>query len=387
MMTWTTCCNKTRCLAVLFTLLFTLQLTGCRVIDTVKSLSGGTPMEEELMGNMPRFDTDAFNRFHFTMDVTAGSMDGEAKEINFSGVVETYKNISHLYNLDGNVPEETKAESWSSFSENVRYQKGADGWTMAELKDTQAVNKLAEALNVRDADLILTKNDSVCTLSWSFPIDARELFGPILESEAENLTGSGRVTAVFDPESHAFEHFTIVASAGNEEKDGVLLDAVFYWDTINSRTEGLKIPDEVSAGAYKAATGVNSVGYNEEVNPVAEDFMKAYGGTAEVTHYEDGAMMFWTFTKDDISAVVNYAVDKSASARFEESLTALSSVCGAPVEETENGRYFYNDETKELTYMAVLDHAYAEIIVAGSDDMNQADLRMPLIDYKSRLGV
>ena len=89
------------------------------------------------------------------------------------------------------------------------------------------------------------------------------------------------MTAVFDPESHAFEHFTIVASAGNEEKDGVLLDAVFYWDTINSRTEGLKIPDEVSAGAYKAATGVNSVGYNEEVNPVAEDFMKAYGGTAE----------------------------------------------------------------------------------------------------------
>ena len=362
MMTWTTCCNKTRCLAVLVTLLFILQLTGCGVIDTVKSLSGGTPMEEELMGNTPRFDADAFNRFHFTIDVTAGSMDGEAKEIEFSGVVETYKSISHLYNLDGNVPEETKAESWSSFSENVRYQKGADGWNMAEPKDTQAVNKLAEALNVRDADLILTKNDSVCTLSWSFPIDTRELFGPILESEAENLTGSGRVTAVFDPESHAFEHFTIVASAGNEEKDGVLLDAVFYWDTINSRTEGLKIP-------------------------VAEDFMKAYGGTAEVTHYEDGAMMFWTFTEDDTSAVVNYAVDKSASARFEESLTALSSVCGAPVEETENGRYFYNDKTKELTYMAVLDHAYAEIIVAGSDDMNQADLRMSLIDYKSRLGV
>ena len=191
-------------------------------------------------------------------------------------------------------------------------------------------------------------DSSTCTVSWEFLTDSTSLFGTFLEQDAGStqLSGKGRVTAVFDPKTFEFQYFTVVISAGDNTLSVTLLDMVLYWDTKNSTQHALVIPDTIQADAYKASTGVSSNGgYDEMINPLAEELIEVYGGTADVTHYEDGSSLFWTLEKEGQSVTINYTHEEDPVTRFEDSYEFLVSFYGEPAEETEDGAYFYSSDT------------------------------------------
>lgn len=381
---------RRRIISLLLLLSFTLSLTGCGAIEKVKALVDRTPLEEELLNNVPVMDENSFNRFLFDIKITAGTFNTDEEEFTMSGAVETYQRVSHLYNLKVDFQDTAyQAESWARFDTKERYVDLGDGWKTDDLKSEHPVTNLWSAINGRDTEMLLTNKDDICTLSWTFPANNGYLLETIMEQHTENadLDGYGRITAVFDPETHAFKHFTIVISAMNANQTGALLDAVFYWDEKNNKAKALEIPVDVSSAAYEASTGVGTDGgYDPKVNPMAEDFKKEYGGTAWLTHYEGGAHMFWTL-EGMPSATVNYVVGNDAETRYEESLEFLNAFYGAPVEETESGAYYYNASKGELTYIGHMDDSFAEIIITGNSEMTQGELRKPLIMYKSRLGI
>ena len=123
------------------------------------------------------------------------------------------------------------------------------------------------------------------------------------------------------------------------------------------------------------------------VNPLAEELIEVYGGTADVTHYEDGSSLFWTLEKEGQSVTINYTHEEDPVTRFEDSYEFLVSFYGEPAEETEDGAYFYSSGTGELAYMARGEDWYAEIIITGPAESTQGQLRKPLITYKSKLGI
>lgn len=383
---------KQKIIILLSVLCLIISLTGCSVVEKVKGFTNKPPAEEELLANIPKIDQTTFNRFLFDMNITVGNTSGEGDEFTMSGAVETYKNISHMYNLDiafVNSKYQGNAESWAKFDTNERYMNLGDGWTIGDIKNEHPIDDLIAAINERNTDMLLTMDDKVCTLSWTFSTDSNYLFGEFMDPYISdtNITGSGRITAVFNPETHEFEHFTFVISASNPEQAGALLDAVFYWDSVNDDTQALEIPLDVSNSAYKAATGVSTDGgYDPIVNPMAEDFIEVYGGTAEINHYGNDAVMFWTL-EGEISATVNYMAGDDAQAMFEEHYEFLKSFYGSTIEETDDGAYFYDEHIGELTYIGRVDNCYGEIIITGSPETSQGELRKPLITYKSRLGV
>ena len=156
----------------------------------------------------------------------------------------------------------------------------------------------------------------------------------------------------------------------------------------NSETEILEIPKEISSTTYKTETGVlTDGGYDDRVNPLAESFMKAYRGTTELTHYKDGASMFWTLAEDDRSATVNYIRTDSPETFYENDYSFLTSFFGEPVEKTDNDAYFYDASSGELTLITKGSDWYAELVITGTSDTTQGKLRKSLITYKSKLEI
>lgn len=369
----------------------TMFFTGCSAGSPAEFFNKG-PTEEELLQKIPTMDMSKFNRFLFNIDIVAGNNEGDGKEFNMAGALETYKTISHLYNLDISFVKsgyEAKAESWTNFNTGEVYKDLGEGWITGTIRNAHAIEDLADAINNRDTEMLLTATDSVCTLSWTFTTDNNYLFGKIISHYTmdKDLDGYGRITAVFNPETYEFQYFTFVISTSNKERAGALLDAVFYWEIMNSPTDALVMPEEVSRIAYKTATGVSSDGYDNIVNPIAEDFIKTYGGTAEVNHDNKGSYMFWTLEGEETSVTINYTRTDNPPALYDESHAFLISFYKEPAEETDNGTYFYDSSIGELTYMAKGGDWYAEIIITGKAGATQGELRKSLITYKSRLNI
>lgn len=373
--------------AVLAASAMALFFTGCGAVFK------DAPKEEELLACIPKIDTSAYNQFTFTMDVTAGNAAGDTGEFSMTGTVELQGGISHMHDLDITLVDSGRkinAETWVSFGAGKRYINIGEGFMEGEPPARNAINDLADAINARDTEMLLTADDSACTLSWTFPTDNRHLFGGMLGHFTDDLEleGDGRITAVFDPKTYEFEYFTFVISASNQKQDGALLDAVFHWDVKNDPAGSLRIPEEISAAAYETATGVSITGeYDETVNPLAEDLIKSYGGTAKTVKETDSAYMFWTLEDKDTSAAINYRKMADPASFFAESRSFLASLYGPAAEETENDACFYDAPSGQLIYIAKGDAWYAEVIITGKPDTPQGDLRKPFITYKAKLGI
>lgn len=370
----------------------TLSVTGCS-LDKVALREKG-PAAEELMAKVPKIDVTKYNRFVFDLNIYAGNREGDGKDYAMSSALETWEDMAHMYNTHVYFAKsgyEADTENWSDFAKDICWQDSGEGWTTDKTKNTMAIEYLETALNSRDQGIVLSMDDEVCTVSWAFPTDVEYLFGPILGhyTTDTNLNGYGRTTAVFDPKTFEFQYLTVVVSANNEELSGALLDMVLHWEIKNDREKALQVPDDVSNAAYLASTGVTTDGgYDEVVNPLAEKLVEQHGGTADVQHDSKGSYLFWTLRQDDgLSATAVYSREDDPVTRFEEGYGFLASLYGQPAEETEDGVYFYSQETGELAYMARGTDWFAEIIITGTPENSQGELRKPLITYKSRLGI
>lgn len=368
-------------------------LTGCGAVDKLSGMLYPAVSEDELSGGIPKLDVSAYNRFLFDMDITAGYIHGGSREVRISGSVELYDAISHLYEVDISDTQSedvVTAESWADFDTDIRYTDNGNGFMVDDIMNKHVVQNLADAINTRDTGRMLTADDSVCTLSWTFPTDGSYLFAYMTDDATDDadLQSMGRITAVFDPDTHKFRYFTFVISVSDNDQTVVVLDGVFYWDAKNVKGNALQIPNDVSGQAYKASTGISTNGgYDERVNPIAEDFMTAYGGEAEVMHYNKGASMFWTISDETGSATVNYAVADDSASLYDTSYSFLVSFYGEPVEETQSDAYFYDSSAGSLTYIALDNDRYAEIIITREPGASQAALRKSLVTYKARLGI
>lgn len=382
---------------ILASLMIMLIITGLHFagvsFEFVKRFITGAPTKEELLINIPEIDTSKYNRFLFTIDIDVGNVDGDGRDLKGSGAIELYKDISHMYNLDVTYSEsdyKTKKESWTDFNSGKAYEDRQEGWSMTSTETKESINKLADAINHRNNDTILTMNDTTCTLSWKFETDVDYLFSTLLSYHTEDLdlSGYGRVTAVFDPKTYEFQYFTVIVSANNSEQAGALLDSVFYWEVKNDGDKALSIPSNVITEGYAKETGVSMTGeYDPVVNPMAEELIKAYGGTAETVCDEISAALFWTVAENNISATINYWKTKNIEQVYKENFTILSSSYGEPVEKTDANAYFYDAKEGELTYIARGTDWYAEIIITGPSNISQGELRKSLITYKSRIKI
>lgn len=384
-----------RCLKLLLTALAAGIMICCigyginTLIENNKMDSAG----KDLITKIPDMDPSLYNRFLFTMNVTAGNTDGNTEEFSMSGAVETWEDISHMYNLNVSFPETEEpihVETWADHSIDIRYTDTGDGWAAENIDTKHTAKDLADIINSRNTDVDIHINDSAYTMAWVFPIDSLQLFGSMLERYTDDmdLEGYGRITAVFEPDTHEFRYFTIVISASNKERAGALLDAIFYWDKMNSKQDALQIPGDISCAVYESATGVSTDGgYDPEINPMAEKFIEVYGGSAKVTHYNDTASMHWTLEQEDMTADVTYIKTEDPDEFYEDEYTSFISMYGTAAEESEDSVYFYDMVSGQLTFLARTDNFYTKIIITGTQDMSQGDLRKPLIAYKSRLEI
>lgn len=384
-----------KCLKLLIVLALACMmfLTGCSVND-LPFLQEKAPTAEELLAKVPKVDGSRYNRFMFDLTILAGNRDGDGKDFSMSTVLETWGDMAHMYNTHtyyAKSGQEIDTESWSDYSKNTCWQNLGEGWTTDKVRNELAMDYLIKAMNDRSEGIVYMMNESKCTVSWTFPTDVEYLFGGLVSNYAANgeLKGYGRTTAVFDPVNYEFQYFTVVVSLNNEELPGALLDMVLHWDVKNDREKALAVPESISNEAYLAATGVSTDGgYDETVNPLAEKLVEIYKGTADVKHDEKGSYLFWTLKQEDgLSAAVTYAKEEDPVTRFEEGYNFLVSLYGEPEEETEDGAYFYNKEAGELIYMARGADWYAEIVITGTPENSQGELRKPLITYKSRIGI
>lgn len=353
----------------------------------------GTPTEEELLVTIPKINPSAYNRFLFSINIDVGNENGEGRDLKGSGAIELYKNISHMYNMKATFSDseyKTKKESWTDFDNGKAYEDRGDGWAMTDVRTKESIDRLVDVINNRDNDRIITMNNSTCTISWKFETDVDYLFHALLSYHTEDLdlSGYGRATAVFDPKTYEFQYFTVVVSANNSEQAGALLDSVFTWEIKNDRNKSLTIPSDIITTAYAKETGVTMTGgYDPVINPMAEDFIKAYGGTAETVRDTSSSSMFWTVAENDISSTVNYWKTKNVEQIYEENINTLSSCYGNPIEKTKTNAYFYNQKEGELTYVVKGTDWYAEIIITGPSDISQGELRKSLITYKSKIEI
>lgn len=369
-----------------------LLLSGCALEEFSFREKG--PTAEELMAKVPRMDKEKYNRFAFDLTIFAGNRDGDGKDYAMSTALETWGDMAHMYNTHVYFAKsgyEADTENWADFAKDICWQNAGEGWSTDKTKNTKAMDYLVTAMNDRSQGIVLTVEEDVCMVSWAFPTDVEYLFGPILGhyTTDTDLNGYGRTTAVFDPETYEFQYLTVVVSANNEELSGALLDMVMHWDVRNDKEKALEVPDSVSSVAYLASTGVTTDGgYDDVVNPLGEKLISLYGGTADVRHDDEGSYLFWTLKQEDgLSASVTYSREDDPVTRFETDYEFLSSLYGRPAEETEDGVYFYSQESGELIYMARGADWFAEIIITGTPENTQGELRKPLITYKSRLGI
>lgn len=365
-----------------------LLLTGCSV-NGLNGLMQLDVSKEVLLENLPRMDASATNCFRFSMAVTATDPNGMAKGYSLAGTLEICGSVSHMYGLDVRSGEGiigNGIETWADFTAGVRYTDMGGSLIIGKTDGDTAIKNLADAINGGNGDLSFASGKSGYAVSWAFPIDGGHLFSPTL-GDAAGISGSGRATAVFSPDTHEFSHFTFVISAS----DGgsiALLEAVFYWDIINGAGDALEIPLEVSSMAYEAATGVITDGtYDPDINPIAESFATSYGGTTEVTGYDGGSSMFWTGSSEGMSATVSYAKTADPDQLYDDSHAFLSLLYGEPAEETDDGTYFYSPGTGELVLITKGDGWYAEVIITAAPGTSQGELRKHLITYKSKLGI
>lgn len=368
-----------------------LYFTGFS-LEPLRRLVAKAPTEEELLSSIPEMDSNAYNRFLFSVKIDVGNESGDGKDFKGTGAVELYQNISHMYNADflfSVSGYQTKAESWSNFDTSEIYKDLGEGWVTSHVRTPDPIGMLRDVINNRDNDRILTMDSSTCTLSWKFDTDIDYLFSTIMSHYTDNLdlTGYGRATAVFDPSTYEFQYLTVIISANNSDQAGALLDSVFQWEAQNDTDKVLSIPETISSEVYQKETGITMTGgYDETVNPIAEDLIEAYSGTAETVKNSSEASLFWTVSDAGISSTVNYLKTGDPSQKYEESLTTLTSVYGEPVESEDSSACFYRAKTGELVYIAKTDDSYGEIIITGSES-SQAELRKSLVTYRAKLGL
>lgn len=376
---------------ILFIAVMVLTGTGLYFTGWVPDWFHARPDEETLLRNMPEIDTSKYNRLQFSINIDTGNTEGDSKTIKGTGIVEVHKAISHMYNLNVKFSETgytPKKESWTDFSVGKTYENRDGSWSSDTPGTTRAIDNLVDVINSRNKKCMIAENGSGHTLSWQFDTDIDYLFGTLMSHYTEdlNLTGNGRLTAVFDKDSCEFQYFTVVISASNSEQAGSLLDAVFHWEVKNDENKILSIPEAIVAETYAKETGVFMTGgYDEKVNQMAETFIKAYGGTAETVKDNAGASMFWTASDGNRSVTVNYMTVADPAPVYEQHTKDLTQAYGKPAETTDDGLYFYRAGTGELVYIAKGDSWYAEITITGPSDMTQGELRKLLITYKSKI--
>lgn len=365
-------------------------LTGCSAVDAVAKKFGATPSAEELLNNIPTMDENKYNSFKFKMDIVGVTKNQDGGEYSISGSLETYQSVSHMYAMNVDTSKagaHMEPETWADFSADERYTNMGNGFYISTIANPKVVYDLADVINTRTNDLLLTDTGSSYTLSWVFVHDSNYLFERLMSRFTNDLEldGSGRITAVMNRDTLEFEYFTVIVSASNEEGMGAIIDAVFEWEDVNADGT-LEIPIEVSASAYEQATGIiTDGGYDTDINPVAEAFASSYGGIVEITHYDGGASMFWTDEEDGSqSATLIYMKTEDAHRLYEESCEFLTLFCGNPFEKMDGGAYYYDEPTAQLALVMDGDGWYAEIIITGGPDSTQGDLRKSLITYKSK---
>lgn len=376
---------------ILFIAVVALTGTGLYFTGWFPDWFHARPDEEILLRNMPEIDTSKYNRLQFSINIDTGNTEGDSKTIKGTGIVEVHKAISHMYNLNVEFSETgytPKKESWTDFSVGKTYENRNGGWSSDTPGTTRAIDNLVDIINSRNKKCTIAENGSGYTLSWQFDTDIDYLFGTLMSHYTEdlNLTGNGRLTAVFDKDSCEFQYFTVVISASNSEQAGSLLDAVFHWEVQNEENKVLSIPETIVTETYAKETGVFMTGgYDEKVNRMAETFIKAYGGTAETVKDDAGASMFWTASDNNRSATVNYMTVADPALVYEQHTKDLTQTYGKPAETTDEGLYFYRAGTSELVCATKGDSWYAEITITGPSDITQGELRKLLITYKSKI--
>lgn len=363
-------------------------------LKPVKQLITKAPTEEELLSKIPEINKEAYNRFLFSIKIDVNNEEGDGKDFKGTGAVELYNDISHMYNADflfSVSGYKANAESWSKFSTEEIYKNLGEGWVTSKVRTPDPIGMLVDVLNNRDDNRILTMDESTCTLSWRFDTDIDYLFNTIMSHYTDNLelSGDGRITAVFDPTTYEFQYLTVVISATNSDQAGALLDSVFQWEVQNDTEKALVVPEDIAGEAYKKDTGVSMTGgYDKEINPIAEDLVKNYSGKAETTHTEEEASLFWTAVNEDkISSTINYLRTGDPNTRYGDDLKTLTSAYGKPVESTDDNACFYKKSTGELAYIAKVDGHYGEIVITGPTGTSQGTLRKLLITYKAKLGL
>ena len=364
-------------------LLFCLMITGCSIQMPDN--------ETELIKSVPEMDITAFNRFQFSMRVTAADADTGTKEFFMGGVLEINENVSHMKNTKIKMPDSKNVmtvNAWSDFSSKMRYMDTGDGWYQEDIRDQDTPGNLADIINGRDTKISAAHDENTSTLSWEFPVKECGLFDLIMSESGfqTDFDGSGRVSAVLDQRTHELLYFSFIISANNAENVTILLDSVFLWDAVNE-DEKIMIPDDISCDIYETDTGVaTNGGYDDRVNPMAEDFIRNCGGTAEVTNTDATSSMFWTKADEAASVTINYIKTGQPLPVYDENYRFLSSFYGEPVQEDDSSSYFYDSPLGELHYLAFCDDWYVEITVAESG-LSDGELRKSLIKYLARLEI
>jgi len=368
--------------AICMAIILAAMLSGC----------GSKPAEEAapLSDRVPVMDRSVCNVFEFDVSVTAADEYGQSGDHSLSGTIEVQGDISHLY--------EDGMETWTDHAKGESYTGSGGEWELAEAaQGTSQAKAFASAINNRDAGYEQADGggeegaapSGTCTASWEFEAGPADVFGRLMPDAVKGagMSGTGRVTAILDPETHELDRFVFTYTATDGGRDGLLLEATVRWVEVNDEYTELAVPSDIAGEAYTKRTGVRSDGYDGDVNPVAESLIESYGGTADVTVYDGGAALFWTAAMDGHSVTVGYAKEDAPDGRFRGAVQFFRSQYGEPAEESDGEAYFYSEGTGELIYAYAGQGRYIEITITGQPGDSQGTLRKPLITYRSKLGL
>lgn len=350
-----------------------MLLAGCGKKEPAPDLS--------LADKVPVMDRMACNQFEFQMTATAADEYGAAGNSSTSGTIEMQGMVAHSF-LEGK-------EVWTDYSTGQSYTYTGESWEDSMIEGSGPALAFEDAINNRETNLEVVDADGTCTVSWEFQAEPVDVFGALLPVflEDREMTGSGRVTTVLDPDSHQFDYFNFTYTATDGARDGMLLEAVIHWDVVNDEYTELQVPQDIAGTAYTDRTGVVSDGYDDDINPIAEALLAEYGGTADVTVYDTGAAMFWTATGDMHSVTVACQKEGQPDVKFRGTAQFLRTIYGEPAEETATESYFYSEDAGQLVYCTYKDGVYIEITITGQSGDSQGTLRKPLITYRSKLGL
>lgn len=201
------------------------------------------PLEEDLIKSIPEIDISAFNKFKFRMDASVKG-EKETDSISMSGYIEVQDSISHMYDLNiTNKGEHITSESWTDVDASKRYITMDNKFSTDSIVNRNIISNLEKAINNRNSNRCSNITDTVCTVSWEIPIDNDYIFGNLVKlyTEDPKLVQTGRLTAVFTPDTYEFQYFTVTILASNKSNTIGYLNAIFYWNIMNDDFEGLKI--------------------------------------------------------------------------------------------------------------------------------------------------